>query len=128
MLIKQFIDEYCQDIVAKSNKIKEVLDELDFTYDDIVTSNDGETIKVIYADDTTEIAVHDILTLGDTDFRRIYKSTAAYNAYKAYLSNFIILEGEEVLNQIRNEIKRSREQVERYASLDIESMISAFDA
>lgn len=127
MLIGEFIEQYCQDIVEKSKKVKEVLEELDFTYDAIVENSDGERIEVIYADDQTEIPIRDILSLSDLDFRRTHPSKASYEAYKAYLSNFIILEGEEVLNQIRNEMKQSRERIERYANLDVDNMLSAFD-
>jgi hypothetical protein len=124
--IGEFIDTYCKDIVEKAKKVKEVLDDLDFSYDAVVEGQDGEKIKVIYAEDQTEIPIQDILSLSDLDFRRTYHGTSSYEAYKSYLSNFIILEGEEVLNQIRNEIQRSREKIERYSALDVDSMLSPF--
>lgn len=129
MKMPEFISKYCQDIVNKNKQEKSLIDsmDLDFSYDAVIDSEDGSTIKIIYTDEGKEIPIGDILGLKDTEFRRLYPDKKDYEAYKNYLSAFVIIEGEEVLNQIRNEIQKSKERIEKLSNLDIDSMLSPFD-
>lgn len=125
MKLDRFILVYCQDIIKDVKTKEETIPDIDFTYDYKVPLEDGGEAKVINAGGY-EIDINDILTLSENDFAKAYPGEGAMEAYKNYLSNFIILEGEEVLSIVRKHILRAHERIERYSSLDVEAMDCKF--
>lgn len=121
MNIKEFITLFCQDIVEEAKLRKREIPDITFTYDYTVPSEEGGEIKVINAGGY-EIDINDILTLSEGDFTKAYPGEAALEAYKNYLSNFIILEGEEVLKLVRNNILKANQRIAKYSNLDVEAM------
>lgn len=125
MKIKEFVELFCQDIIAEVKVKKEVTPDITFTYDYTVPLEDGTEAKVINAGGY-EIDINDILTLSEQDFSKAYPGAPAMEAYRNYLSNFIILEGEEILQIVRNNILRANQRIVKYSSLDVEAMDCKF--
>ncbi len=122
MKIGQFMGIYCEDILIKSASAESANLEFEFPYDYEITTELGDKVKVIYAGND-EIPIMDIITLGTSDFRRFYPSEEAYDAYRQYLEAFVILEGEEVLNSIRNSILKQKEKLNKYSSISLEGFL-----
>lgn len=100
MRIYTFIDQYCKDIVERVHKEKQLVDLEVFPYDEIITSGNGKKVPVVYVDGVA-IPIRDFFIMTRSDFINDYKLPSAGEAYDNYLDNFTILEGEDVLSQIR---------------------------
>lgn len=125
MNMKEFVETFCQDILEESKLHEEALPEITFTYDYKVPLEDGGEEKVINAGGY-EIYIVDILTLSENDFKKAYPGEDALEAYKNYLSNFVILEGEEVLEVVRNNILKASRRITKFSELNVEDLDCRF--
>lgn len=112
MLIKEFEKLYYK---PKSVIVED--DEPEFTYDELIELEDGSMIKVVYDEDSNQIRVEDIITLTEGDFIEAYPAKASLEMYKQYLSNFIILQGEEALTALRDAILASQTKIDKFADI-----------
>lgn len=108
--LRQFIAKYCKDIIEKEPVVIDLPDEM-FTYDYLLETEDYGSIKIVEADDGTQIKVHDIITLSEVEFRFTYKTDEALKCYHNYLSSFRILNGEEILTYFRQTILKELKRV-----------------
>jgi len=122
MKLKEFMQKYCGDIIESSKARKNVIPEMDFTYDDYMFDEDGEPLKAIDVYGTL-IPIRDILSLSERDFIGLYPDENALDAYRLYLENFIIVEGEEVLEMVRRQFSKSMSDIEKYSSIKLEDMV-----
>lgn len=117
MNIKQFMEIYCQDILEQAKIKKEFVSEDIFTYDRIKLTEDGARVKIVDSAAGDEIDIEDIITLDEEQFSKAYPGQAALDTYRAYINNFIIIEGEQMLEVIRNQILKSKERIDKYSSI-----------
>lgn len=111
MNIEAFAREYCPEVIRRA-KIKDDLFDLDFLYfDDIITTDDGYRMRVIYTDDHT-IPIMDIISAFDREeFSKLWPYTDCLIAYDNYVSNLIITRGEEVFEEIQRRIAKSMKKL-----------------
>lgn len=120
MLIYEFVPKYCKDILEKHSNLDQLsLDE--FSYDEIVIDDFGKRTKIIYTSEGKQIPIRDILGLDEEDFVAEYPGADCLQAYKNYLSAYIAVEGEEYINELRNEICKSLEKVKMFSKLNIDN-------
>lgn len=108
MPLDNFISVYCADIV----QLKEsALDNpfRDFAFDEIV---DGQS--VIYDRDGHEIPVSEIVQLPFQEFVQRYPFSTAAEAFKNYVSAYNIVSGEDLINEVQVQMKRSRSELANY--------------
>jgi hypothetical protein len=117
MLVQEFIDKYCQDIVQMVERVGDPLASSEFSFDSWVEMEDGRREKVVYSA-TSEILVRDIVELTKEDFVRKYTSKEDLDTYERYLSSFVILYGEEVITRARMEVERAKQNLERAKNFD----------
>lgn len=113
MNILEFATKYCADIVEKANKRTEMFDLSGFSYDEIITDLDGAKIPVVNTENY-QIPIADILEMNRTEFAKVWGNVECLEAYDTYVSTLIILEGEEVLNVIRNKLRTEQEKLSAY--------------
>lgn len=117
MTIPQFMKEYCKDLnINEDNSADGVISNPMFTYDKIVNGH-----KVIYDANGNEIWVLHIFEYDDKDFRYFYKDPASYAAYCRYKKRYREIQGEELINKVRNQILQAAKRVsifEQYGGLD----------
>ena len=114
MRIFEFIDKYCADLVEKAKQKAKLIDFSDFPHDSIDTDATGEEIPVVYVDNL-HIPVIDFLSLDKDEFLKAYKTPGAEEAYVNYISALEILEGEDIINRVRNEIASNKKLLEEEA-------------
>lgn len=114
MKIGEFVDKYCQDIVQKSQEIDAVMADDGLPYDEIVEDESGSKMKVVYSANR-RIPIRDIIEMERKDFAKIYSSPDDLETYDRYCESIILLEGEEALQEIRNNVKREMERVKSFA-------------
>ena len=120
MRIAEFAKKYCEDILNRAAQTEELFNLDGFSYDDIIIDDDsGMRVKVI---NTTnyQIPLVDILSLGRVDFARIWPQEECLTAYDNYLSNYILLEGEEALQLIQAEIRRAQSALEAFETIEVD--------
>jgi len=122
MKLKEFIEKYCADIMAEAAKQKALVPEIEFTYDTIIKDEEGYPVKVIEVEGFY-VDITDILSLSENDFVQKYPQEAAIEAYRRYLENFIIIEGEEVLEMVRRRVASSQDKIAAYKDLNLEELI-----
>ena len=122
MKLKEFQDKYCQDILTSARKREDLLPEIDFTFDKYLIEEDGEAVKAIEVGDYL-IPIRDILSLSERDFVLMYPDNECIEARNLYLENFIIIEGEEVLEIVRRQFLKSMNEIEKYSTMKLEDMI-----
>lgn len=113
MKIREFATTYCADILAAAEKRSTLFEISQYPYDEIVTEDDGTPVPVVYTQSHVPIPVADILGMVREEFVRVW-SQECVAEYDNYLSNFIILEGEEVLSSIRNAIRAEQDRIAAY--------------
>lgn len=116
MNIREFAVQYCQDIMEDAKKCSEMFDLSGFTYDEIVTEEDGTEVRVVNTVNY-QIPITDILGMDRKEFSRVWPYTECLEVYDTYVSNLIIIEGEEALTAIRNMLSREQEKIEMYDSI-----------
>lgn len=116
MNIREFAVTFCQDLVAEAKKRSDMFDLSGFSYDEIIQEEDGTEVCVI---NTTnyQIPITDILGMDRVEFSRIWPYPECLDAYDLYVSNLIIVEGEEALTMVRNMLSREQEKIEMYDSI-----------
>lgn len=113
MKILEFARTYCADVIEASRKMADLLDYENFSYDDIIREDDGTYVKVITTDNYV-IPLTDILGLARDEFQKVWPQQECVTAYDLYVNNLTIIEGEEVLNHVRTELKREQERVDAF--------------
>ena len=111
MKIYEFIAKYCQDLVDANNLKKEVFDFSEFIHDDVITDITGAKVPIIYIEGEP-VPIADIITMAREDFVKTYKMASAGEMYDNYISTLSMLEGEEVINHVRNTIAEEQRQLE----------------
>ena len=116
MNIREYAEKYCADIIQRADKQSDLFDVSGFSYDEIIVEEDGTRVPVVNTVNH-QIPVQDILTNNRESFAKIWSTQDCLEAYDNYVSTLIILEGEEVLQEIRNEMLRAQERLSLYDNL-----------
>lgn len=117
MNINDFMEKYCQDIL-KDDDILSMLNEDDFSYDVIRKDPEtGKEIKYVVDDKGIEIPILDILEMEEEDFVNYYRTPESLAMYRQYLSNFKISYGEDILLELRNNIQKQNERINRFKQI-----------
>lgn len=116
MNIREFASKYCADIIADSKKRSEMFELSGFSYDEIITEDDGTEVRVVNTPNY-QIPITDILGMDRAEFARIWPYTECTMAYDTYVSNLIIVEGEEALTAVRNMLSHEQEKIARYDNI-----------
>lgn len=117
MNIKEFAVLYCQDIIERAGKSKDVFGLEGFSYDEIIEDDSGKKVKVINTANF-QIPLVDILGMRRSEFENIWPETECLQAYDDYVSTIIILEGKEALDEIRNAIAREQDRLSRFVDVN----------
>lgn len=110
MKIFQFMEEYCQDLLQADKERKELLDMTVFPHDGVEQSPDGKDVPVVYVGDLS-VPVSEFFTMSRDDFLYTYKDPAAAECYDNYVSALEIIEGEDVINMVRNSILAAKSDI-----------------
>lgn len=116
MKIKEFASRYCSDIMAEAEKRSEMFDLSGFSYDEVIKEDDGTEVKVVNTANY-QIPIIDILSMNREEFSRVWPYTECLEAYDAYVSTLIIVEGEEALTAVRNMLSREQEKIAMYDNI-----------
>lgn len=116
MKIPEFVNLYCADLVRKHRDQKNLCEAYGFPYDDTIEDIDGNPVRVVYGGDI-EIPIQDILGMNREEFVKAYPHTLCHETYDRYLEHIIIIEGEEVLNIIRNSLTEEKKRLDNYSLL-----------
>lgn len=117
--IREFAVQYCSDIIEEAKRRSNMFDLSEFSYDEIITEEDGTRVPVI---NTTsyQIPIADILGMDRTEFAKPWPYAECLEAYDTYVSNLVILEGEEALTSIRKQMALEQEKMELYAEKKVD--------
>lgn len=108
MKMDEFINKYCKEILQEASKKRKLLEDSQLTFDDKI-EKDGELVRVIYAEDGTDIDIEDIFAFKDAAaFSKRYPGEAALKARNRYLDMFTILMGKDLLDQYQRQIEAER--------------------
>lgn len=110
MKIFQFMEEYCQDLLQADKERKELLDMTVFPHDGVEQSPDGKDVPVVYVGDLS-VPVSEFFTMSRDDFLYTYKDPKAAECYDNYVSALEIIEGEDVINMVRNSILAAKSDI-----------------
>ena len=116
MKILEFAKTYCADIIEAAKRAADLLDYEGFSYDEIIREDDGTYVKVINTENYV-IPLEDVLGLSRDEFQRIWPHQECVDAYDTYVSNLVILEGEEVLTHVRNQLRLEQERIEAFSAV-----------
>lgn len=116
MNICEFAETYCKDILAEAQRRSSVFDLSGFSYDEVITEEDGTQVCVINTPNY-QIPLVDILSLGRPDFAAIWPYQECLEAFDAYVKTLIITEGEEALTQIRDALRSEMDKISRYSEI-----------
>lgn len=121
MLIAEFEEAYCSDILSKKKKTSSTL--IDWTtlpYQEIITNDEGEKIPVVWIDGEP-VYNRDFLEMERDEFIHVHKTPSAGVMFDRYTSEFEFIEGAEILtyyqNKAREEKARLLEDAEAAAAL-----------
>lgn len=125
MLIREFIVEYCQDIVETYTAThSKLLDSFDLPYDDEIEDDSGELMKVVYCGEKA-IPINDILSMSKSDFARVYPDFECRDLYDKYIESLVMLEGEDALNHIRSVLDQERQRIKEFSERKIHPELAA---
>lgn len=110
MKIYEFMEKYCQDLLEKDKQRKELIDMTTFPHDGIEQSPDGRDVPVVYVGNLS-VPVSEFLCMTKADFTYVYKDPMAAECYDNYVSALEIIEGEDVINMIRNRVMAARKEL-----------------
>jgi len=111
MLLKDFIQQQCTDIISKASALsKDAIPEM-FSYDAVIDNGFDEMVKVIYDDNGNPIQISDIIGLTIEDFQLIYQFDSAISAFQKYMSAYNIIEGEALYRQLQHQIEDFRNKM-----------------
>lgn len=122
MYLNEFKEKFCQDIIRSAKKKSELMPEIEFTFDNYKIEEDGELVKAIEVGEIL-IPIRDILSLSERDFKLLYPDEDCLEARARYLENFIIIEGEEVLEMVRRQFTRTMSEIDKYSSMNLEDLM-----
>lgn len=119
MLIQQFAEQNCRDIIERAKFMASTDMFATFPYDEIVQSEDDVNAPPMRVVNTpsSQIPIADILGMGRDEFAKVYPDEESLEAYDKYVAMFIITEGEAVLRQVRDEILRESQRLDSYAPM-----------
>lgn len=110
MRIFQFMEEYCKDLIEADRERRELMDMTVFPHDGVEQSPDGKDVPVVYVGDLT-VPVSEFFTMTKEDFVFTYKDPKSAECYDNYVSALEIIEGEDVINRVRNEIMAAKNDI-----------------
>lgn len=113
MNIQTYATVKCRDIIERAKALRTFDDLGDFPYDEIVVSDEGVPVRVVNTS-AGNIPIVDILGLQRDQFATEYPSEEELDAYDRYVSMFTIIEGAEVLHQVRNTIAREQARMDLF--------------
>lgn len=118
MTLKEFIDVYCKDLTEEFvyESLRDPISSSDFSYD-AYDEIEGKLEKVVFSE-SGNITVKDIIDLEECDFVIKYPLPGDLETYHNYLSSFVILYGEEVLQRTKQEIERLKLKLQSSANFD----------
>lgn len=112
MTIEEFAALHCQDILARAKQLGEFDLFADYPFDEIIYADDDDIpIRVINCP-SGQIPIADIISLNRDEFATLYPDEDSLVAYDKYMAMFIIIEGAEVVNQIRNAMLREAQRLQ----------------
>ena len=83
MNIRDFATQYCSDIVTDAEKRSKMFDLSGFSYDEVITEEDGTEVRVVNTANY-QIPITDILGLDRAEFARVWTYTECLEAYDTY--------------------------------------------
>lgn len=83
MNIRDFATQYCSDIVTDAEKRSKMFDLSGFSYDEVITEEDGTEVRVVNTANY-QIPITDILGLDRAEFARVWPYTECLEAYDTY--------------------------------------------
>lgn len=110
LYIREFAATYCDDIIQASKMRSSMFDLSGFSYDEIITEEDGTKVPVINTVNY-QIPLMDILGLSRSEFAKPWPYQECLEAYDTYVSNLSILEGEDALAAIRKQVTLEQERI-----------------
>lgn len=119
MRISEFIQKYCKDIMDLYEKYKNS-DIIAKDYDEIITDDDGNQIKVVWCDGIP-IDIEDFFSIDEEEYNNRYPTPNALKVREQYLKQFKIVEGFEAfyeeLTAIQNEKAKLENDVQLYGEV-----------
>ena len=115
MKLQEFINKYCQHILEKRKEM-ENNGLVHRDYDREIFDDNGDLIKVLDVGDYT-IPVDDVFDLPDEDYEKRYPGQEAAEARRLYLKGFVVIEGEELLHEIENSVRKTTTKINEYAQM-----------
>lgn len=114
LILKEFVEDYCQDIVKEYYKKK---DGSILSFDAVITNDLGESVKVIYDDENNPIDVNDIIQLSTPEFMTKYHFNSAIKAMEKYLSAYEILSPEELFMEANKAIQSFNTELDKWSEM-----------
>ncbi len=118
MLLNEFIEKYCDDIMKKA-QFKKLHPNDIFKFDSV--TDEGE--RIIYDGEGREIPIEEILQLPFSEFVSRFPFQSSADAFKNYVSAYTNTVGEDVLLQLANDAKRVREQLATYRDKSVNDLM-----
>ena len=72
MNIKEFVSQYCSDIMAEAKRRSEMFDLSGFSYDEIIKEDDGAEVRVVNTANY-QIPIIDILGMDRAEFSKVWR-------------------------------------------------------
>lgn len=113
MNIQTYAKLHCRDILERAEARKSFDELANFPYDEIIEADDGALVRVVNTQ-SGNVPIADILGMQRDEFAKYYPTEEQLDAYDKYVAMFTIIEGPEVLNQVRNAIAREQERMDLY--------------
>jgi|GEM_PF-2100443 len=114
MRLCEFIQRECVDIIEKATALSmDTMPEM-FGYDDIISNDSGDMVKVIYDDGNNPIEIADIINLTIEDFQKTYQFDSAMSAFHKYMSAYKVIDSEALYRQYQHQIEDIRKEMLSY--------------
>lgn len=115
MRISEFIQKYCKDIMDLYEKYKNS-DIIAKDYDEIITDDDGNQIKVVWCDGVP-IDIEDFFSIDEEEYTHRYPTPNALKVREQYLKQFKIVEGFEAFYEELTAIQSEKAKLENDVQL-----------
>lgn len=116
--MREFKKKYCSDLIERAKELANS-EFITKDYDDIIEDDYGDPVKVLYAGGET-INLDDMFGMDDADYAATYKSQEALELRKKYLSQFVIIEGLDILNYVSKQMEDELAKINRSYELQKE--------
>lgn len=116
MKIFEFIDKFCQDLVQAQKERAALIDLSEFPHDGFIHDVSGAKVPCILIDGES-VPVNDIFSMDVEDFVKAWKLPSARKEYTNYMSLVTVLEGEDVINRVRNQMEAEKARLSQDVEL-----------